>query len=153
MSLYKLQKGVKRSRSSKSPFTPAVTKQSFKDDCDVNRIMSKYQSTGVLEHVKYMKENSLRYGDFTGFDFRDVCDRIVQAQEMFDALPAKLRYRFENDPAQFLDFVSDVRNKDEMVSLGLIPPSRSKDSQESVKKATSSPDNSATVEQGSTVTS
>lgn len=146
MSLYKLQKGVKRSRNSSSPPSPSLTKQSFKDDCDVNRIMAKYQSTGVLEHVKYMHENSLRYGDFTGFDFRDVCDRVVQAQEMFDTLPAKLRYRFENDTAQFLDFVSDPRNKDEMVTLGLMPPSSAKKSEKSVENATTSSSSDAKVQ-------
>lgn len=40
---------------------------------------------------------------------------------MFDTLPSKLRLRFGNDPAEFLSFVEDPANDQEMIDLGLKP--------------------------------
>ena len=44
-------------------------------------------------------------------------------QKAFDALPAELRERFENDPGKFVEFCLDPKNKDEAVELGLAVPS------------------------------
>jgi phage internal scaffolding protein len=43
----------------------------------------------------------------------------MAAQDSFLALPAKIRSRFGNDPALFVEFASDEANKDEMKALGL----------------------------------
>ena len=37
-------------------------------------------------------------------------------------LPSSLRSRFGNDPAAYLDFVSNEENKPEMAKLGLLTP-------------------------------
>lgn len=122
MSLYKLQKCKPPVRSLES--SPSMTKQSFKDECDVNRIMSKYQATGVLDHIKHMDDNGLAYGDFSdGFDFRESCDRVIAAENMFLTLPSSIRSRFMNNPAQFLDFVSNPENLSEMKKMGLVKSS------------------------------
>ena len=42
------------------------TKQSFKDSCDVNKIIKKAQITGSLAHAQ--KYDTPVYGDFTGID-------------------------------------------------------------------------------------
>jgi len=94
------------------------TKQSFADDADINNIMARYQSTGMID---YVKENAPHYGDVTGLEFQACMDKIIEASEMFDALPAQLRKRFNNEPAEFLDFVQDDKNRDEAITLGLIP--------------------------------
>ena len=39
---------------------PSMTKQSFKDECDINKIMAKFQKTGAIEH--YAK-HAPSYGD------------------------------------------------------------------------------------------
>ena len=31
---------------------PTLTKQSFKEECDINNIMAKYRATGILSHVQ-----------------------------------------------------------------------------------------------------
>ena len=36
------------------------------------------------------------------------------------ALDANVRKRFHNDPAELIDFVSDEKNRDEAVRLGLL---------------------------------
>ena len=44
----------------------------------------------------------------------------------FDGLDAFVRARFQNDPAQFLEFVSDPKNAQEMTSLGIVTGKKSK---------------------------
>ena len=43
----------------------AMTKQSFKDECDINKIMAKFQKTGALNH--YAK-HAPQYGDASGIE-------------------------------------------------------------------------------------
>ncbi len=95
------------------------TKQSFKDECDINLIMAKYQKTGAITHVnKY----GAQYTDTTSIDFTEAMQLVTSAQQMFDGLPSSIRTRFDNDPSQFLDFVQDANNVPEMRKLGLIAP-------------------------------
>lgn len=97
------------------------TKQSFKDECDINRIMSRYQQTGVLNHLS---QRTPVYGDFTGIDFQGAMDVVVQAQAMFAALPSSLRDRFANDPGRLVAFLDDPNNLQEAVRLGLVDDPR-----------------------------
>lgn len=98
------------------------TKQSFKEECDVNNIMKRYQRDGVIAHRNEFGGN---YGDFmTEIDYHSAMNQIAKAQQMFEGLPSSIRNRFNNDPAEYLAFVHDPENKDEMVKLGLMkkPP-------------------------------
>jgi len=99
------------------PEGPSRTKQSFAAECDINTILAKYAKTGLIEHVK-------RYGGFygdlpNGADFQTHLNAVIAGQDAFNSLPAKIRDKFHNDPAQFLAFVDDVENAEEMVTLGL----------------------------------
>lgn len=99
---------------------PTRTHQSFQAECDINTIMAKYKKTGVIAHVNRYQG---RYGDF--FDvqgYHESLHQVLDAQEAFLSLPAALRARFQNDPGQFLDFVGNPANVDEMRSLGLLKP-------------------------------
>lgn len=95
------------------------TKQSFKEECDINRIMSQYLKTGVVDFVN---KHAPQYYDVTGVEYQDAMNIVAQSQTMFAELPAKLREQFENDPALFLDFVSDPENRPEMAVMGLLTP-------------------------------
>jgi len=92
------------------------TKQSHKKECDINQIMAKYQKTGVIDHVAKHSEN---YGFATSEDLHQSLNIIHTANEMFADLPSQARDKFDNDPAQFLDFVQDPDNKDQLYDLGL----------------------------------
>ena len=46
-------------------------------------------------------------------------NQIIAAQEAFNSLPSDIRKKFDNDPAEFLEFVSDEKNNDEMIQMGL----------------------------------
>lgn len=101
-------------------------KQSMRDECDINRIMSKFQKTGVINHVARYEA---RYGEATSMNYRECLETVRRAQEMFLDLPAKARKRFGNDPAEFLAFVSNPENIEEMRKLGLANPAPAKPAQ------------------------
>jgi phage internal scaffolding protein len=92
------------------------TKQSFKDECDVNKIIPRYEKTGILTHLNKIEG---RYGDITGVDFQTAQDIVVNATQLFDSMPSNVRHRFNNSPRLFLDFMHNPDNADEMVKLGL----------------------------------
>lgn len=97
---------------------PSRTKQSFRDECDINNIMRKWQKTGLVTHVsKYQGD----YSDLTNVQsYHESCNQVLAAQEAFASLPSSLRSRFQNDPGQFLEFVGNDANRDEAIKLGLI---------------------------------
>lgn len=94
-----------------------TTEQNHKDECDINHIIAKYDKTGLLTHVTEMET---RFGDVTGFEYREMVDTVINANRMFDELPAKVKKRFGNDTAAFLEFFDDPDNRDEAIKLGLI---------------------------------
>lgn len=91
------------------------TKQSFKDDCDINFIVKKYVKSGQMP---YIRENGV-YADHTATDLFESMQIVAKSKTMFEELPAAIRNRFENDPVKFLEFTEDPTNQDEMIDLGL----------------------------------
>ncbi|UOF79016.1 scaffold protein [Microviridae sp.] len=93
------------------------TQQSFKEECDINTIVRRFGLDGVLPTGVRMPT----YGDFEGIsDAHEAMNAVRLAAEAFMRMPAKVRSRFENDAAKFVDFCSDDRNADEAASLGLV---------------------------------
>ena len=96
---------------------PTLTQQHFKDETDINNILRQFNITGLLPESPL----SPRYGDFTGIvDYHSALNAVIAAQSDFDALPAQLRARFENDPENLINFLNDSSNYEEAVKLGLI---------------------------------
>lgn len=93
------------------------TKQCFKDQCDINKIVQRYKKTGRLPDLI---TGNPSYGDFsTALDYHAACNMVLKAETQFNALPAKVRSRFGNDPAKMLEFVADPNNAKEMIELGM----------------------------------
>ncbi|QXP07881.1 MAG: internal scaffolding protein [Arizlama microvirus] len=102
---------------------PSRTKQAHKDECDINLIVPRYSKTGLVTHLN---RASPSFADVTSFgDYAESLQTVVMAQDSFMQLPATLRARFGNDPAQFVSFCSNPANKDELISLGLAVPAAS----------------------------
>lgn len=95
------------------------TRQEMKEECDINHIMSRYIKTGTIAHVNKFEG---QYGDVQAIDFHAAMNTIRHAEEMFDALPAKVRVKFMNDPAAFLEFCAKPENVKDMRDLGLMKP-------------------------------
>ena len=97
---------------------PTMAQQQFRDEADINTIMERFGRTGELVAPVRLPQ----YGDFTGVtDYHSAMNAVVEAQASFDSLPANIRARFQNDPAQFVEFCLDDKNRDEAVRLGLVP--------------------------------
>lgn len=99
-------------RHSVKDWGPSLTKQSEMDSCDINKIIAVH---GIPENTKQGL-----FGDFSdSSSFLEAQQIISFANQQFAALPASVRQRFNNDPAQMLAFVDDPANMDEMVKIGL----------------------------------
>lgn len=94
-----------------------TTEQSHKDQCDVNRIINKYDKTGLLNHVTSME---MQYGDCTGLDYKEALDKVTSIRQAFDTLPNEIRKRFKNSPEEYFNFMSNPENRKEAIELGLI---------------------------------
>lgn len=94
------------------------TEQEHIEEADINYVAERFMRTGEAPQVLQLPTA----GDFEGiFDFQTAMNTLAQAREEFMSLPAKTRTRFNNDPAELLDFVNTRDNYDEAVRLGFIP--------------------------------
>jgi phage internal scaffolding protein len=96
---------------------PSLAQQHFKDECDINNILRQFNVTGMLPEQTL----SPRYGDFSGIgDYHTALNRVMAAQDEFDTLPAQIRARFDNDPANLIEFLENSENRPEAEKLGLV---------------------------------
>jgi phage internal scaffolding protein len=120
MAKFRKQFDGERKRVSLDVKSESVVQQAFKDECDVNRILKKYDKTGIITHVARAQA---QYGDFTQVnEYQVALNTVIQAQASFEELPSSVRKKFGNDPGAFIEFVTNPANADEMVTLGLAQP-------------------------------
>ena len=83
-----------------------VTKQSFKDECDIHNILSQYRQTGVINHLA---DASPEYADVSEYpqDYQVVAESARSAAAAFADLPEAVRRRYHDDPATFLKALVD----------------------------------------------
>ncbi len=109
-------------RVTSDPVGESRTKQSFKAETDINNIL-RQSDKGLL--VTHLNAHEGSYGDFINApDYHTALNRIHAADTAFMEIPAQIRARFNNDPAQFLDFVQEPDNLEEMREMGLAPAKR-----------------------------
>lgn len=95
----------------------SVVQQQFAEECDINTIVKRFGITGELPNGVAMPLS----GDFSGVtDFQTAMQLIRQAQESFYELPAEVRARFANNPADVIAFLDNPANRDEAIRLGLV---------------------------------
>lgn len=101
---------------------PSMTKQEFVRETDINNVIKSYSQTGMVNHIN-AKAAQGAYQDLPdAFDFQESLHIIKQAEEAFMTLPAKVRDRFGQDPAEFLAFLNNPENADEARKLGILKP-------------------------------
>lgn len=105
-------------RSTATKFTlPSRTRQSFKDECDINSIMERFNKTGLINHYnKYQAQ----YKETTPQTFTNAQFVIANAKSMFEELPAKARAHFHNNPTEFLEFANSIEPDDKVSQQTLI---------------------------------
>jgi phage internal scaffolding protein len=95
----------------------SLAQQHYKEECDINTILQKFNITGLLPESPL----SPRYGDFSGIsDYHTAMNRVISAQDEFEALPAQIRARFDNDPSKLIEFLENSENRPEAEELGLV---------------------------------
>ncbi len=104
-------------------YSDGRTKQAFKDETDINKILQRAQKTGTISHLN---KHEARYGDYSGFDFFGAQLQLAKGREIFDDLPSEIRSEFNQNPAAFFAYVNDPVNKDDLIKKlpGLAAPGR-----------------------------
>ncbi len=92
-------------------YTDGRTKQSFKDETDVNQIINQHARMGTLSHLEQWGG---QYGDLADFDFQNAQNQIAHANTMFEQLPPNVKKHFHNSPERFFTYVNDPENADEL---------------------------------------
>lgn len=101
---------------------PSMTQQQFRDEVDINYIVSMYDSTGVMPTFHGDGQPSQPvFGDFAELpdNAQEMYNRMIEARNNFNSLPLEVRKRFNYDPAAFLEFAENPENIDELVAMGL----------------------------------
>jgi phage internal scaffolding protein len=93
-----------------------LTEQSHKQECDINKILERYEKDKLLTHRNEYKGF---YGMATPVEYQEAMNIFINAQKMFNDLPSAARNKFGNDVSAFLGFVQEPSNAEEMVKLGL----------------------------------
>lgn len=98
-----------------------VTQQSKKDECDINRIVARYNETGYFyDPLQNPATRQPMFGDFSSVpDFQTAQNTIIKGREAFESLPSRIRKAFDNDPAVFLGFCNDPDSFNEAVEMGV----------------------------------
>lgn len=95
---------------------PPMTVQASRDEVDINRIVARIEkglAVPVLAGEPF-------YGDVSMLDgLQDALIKVQEADQLFMSYPADIRERFENDPVKFVEFMSDEKNTEEAIKLGL----------------------------------
>lgn len=96
--------------------TVSRTEQHHKESCDIRFIMAQFERTGMIDHVA---KHQAQYGSLVGKpDYLEAMNIVANANSMFESIPAQIRARFQNKAENFLEFIQDEENREEMGELG-----------------------------------
>lgn len=97
---------------------PDMTKQSFKDETDINTIIAQYDRTGLLVHLNKAEAQFVDVSEVG--DYQDALDVVKASQDAFMQLSAATRKIFGNSAAAFLDAAHDPDKRDLLEAAGLL---------------------------------
>lgn len=92
-------------------------KQSMKDECNVNLIVSRFEETGLISHIAEGVPQFVDAGELG--DYRSIIEQVRKVDEYFAGLPAVVRTTFENDASAFMDFLESGATVEDLEALGL----------------------------------
>lgn len=97
-----------------------LAKQEFKDDCDINVIISRCLKSGLP--LPSVVSRPL-FADVSEVgSYADCVRRVKAAENAFMNLPASIRSEFGNEPSVLIAFLADPRNRPRAIELGLVDP-------------------------------
>ncbi len=90
------------------------TKQSQRDECDINKLLERYQRDASLGHLeKYGGE----YGNYADYDFENHVTKIAEMNTIFEQLPAEVKKDFGQNTGRFFEYVTDPENREKLAEL------------------------------------
>ncbi len=87
------------------------TKQAFKDEADIQKIMARADKAGTISHLQ--KYEGV-YADYSDYDFQSQTMKLSQGQTIFDDLPAEIRREFHQSAQEFFKYVNDPKNIEDL---------------------------------------
>ncbi len=104
-------------------YTDGRTKQCFKNECDIKKIMARADKAGTISHLEKFQGV---YADYSNVDFQKMTQELTRGREIFDELPAELRQEFSQSPQKFFAYVNDPANINDLRKKlpGLAEPGR-----------------------------
>lgn len=96
--------------------------QDIAETCDINHILGRFNVTGQVD-PQHLNKRTPQYDDYTNVgDYQSALDAVHATTEAFATLPALLRSRLLNNPANLISYLQDPKNRDEAIALGLVQP-------------------------------
>ncbi len=90
------------------------TKQSQKDECDINKLLERSARQGGLSHLdKYQA----KYEDYSNYDFEEHTNKIAEMASCFEQLPGETKREFHQSPDEYFAFVTNPENVDQLHRL------------------------------------
>lgn len=80
-----------------------MTKQAFKDECDINNIVSKFQQ-GVIPVTNNLEP---QYGESPVMDLKEALDTVFGVRGEFAELSPEQRALFNHQEENYFDFLAD----------------------------------------------
>lgn len=117
----------KKARQKVKPFYTrgaSLTKQEFKDDCDIRKIMERARKYGV----PVTDPNQKVFADISNIgDFQSVIQNGMELrQEFANLVRSDVRRLFDNNPEKIWEFMQDPANEEKCIEYGLkkkiLPP-------------------------------
>ena len=96
---------------------PTMTQQQFRDECDINTILDRFGVTGMVP-TNVRQPLAMDFVEAT--DYQSALNALIEAEQSFMEMPAKIRAEFDNDPGKFITFFEHEENRERAIQLGLI---------------------------------
>jgi len=94
-----------------------LAQQQFRDECDINTILDRFGVTGT---VPTNVRQPLTEDFIDAMDYQSALNALIEAEQSFMEMPAKVRAEFDNDPGKFIEFFGREENRERAIQLGLI---------------------------------
>lgn len=94
-----------------------IVKQEFKQECDLNYILSRYTPEDIEQRIAAARGVFADVSE--SMSYQEARQFVIDCDNAFNCLPAKLRSKFDNDPSKLVEFIDDPANEAEAIELGL----------------------------------
>lgn len=108
--------GIKQAVEGTRCTGPLLTVQADRNEVDINRIVARVEK-GLAVPVFHGEPF---YGDVSELGgLQEAMIKVRESEELFMQYPADVREKFKNDPIEFVNFLSDPENLEQVIEMGL----------------------------------